>query len=56
MMSLLKLEEAKKKIRSMLEHSFIKPSDSPYGDPVLFVHKKDSTFGFALITIGQIRK
>ena len=51
-MSPLKLEEAKKQVESMLEHSFIQPSDSPYGAPVLFVPKKDGAFGFALTTIG----
>ena len=35
-MSPLELEEAKKQIESMLEHGFIRPSDSPYGAPVLF--------------------
>ncbi|MCV6577456.1 MAG: hypothetical protein OIF58_17165, partial [Cohaesibacter sp.] len=34
-MSPLELEEAKKQIESMLEHGFIRPSDSPYGAPVL---------------------
>ena len=42
-MSLLKPEEAKKQIKRMLEHGFIKPSDSPYSNPVLFVPKKDGS-------------
>ena len=45
-MSLLELEEAKKQIESMLEHSFIRPSDSPYGAPVSFVPKKDGSLRF----------
>ena len=42
-MSPLELEEAKKQIESMLEHGFIRPSDSPYSAPVLFVSKKDGS-------------
>ena len=38
-MSLLELEEVRKQIESMLEHGFVRPSDSPYGAPVLFVPK-----------------
>ena len=45
-MSLLELEEAKKQIESMLEHGFIRPSDSHYGAPVLFVPQKDGSFQF----------
>ena len=33
----LELEEARKQIESILKHGFIRPSDSPYGAPVLFV-------------------
>ena len=40
-MSPLELDEAKKQIESMLEHGFVRPLDSPYGAPVLFVPKKD---------------
>ena len=47
-MSPLELEEAKKQIQSMLEHGFIRPSDSPYGAPVLFVPKKDGGLRFCI--------
>ena len=30
------LQEAKDQIQSMLKHGFIRPSNSPYGSPVLF--------------------
>ena len=40
-LSPLELEEAHKQIQYMLEHGFIRPSDSPYGAPVLFALKKD---------------
>ena len=40
-MSPLELEETKKQIEYLLKHEFIRPSDSPYGAPVLFVPKKD---------------
>ena len=47
-MSPLELEEAKKQIESMLEHGFIRPSDSPYGTLVLFVRKKDGSLQFCI--------
>ena len=47
-MSPLELEEAKKQIESMLEHGFVRPSDSPYGAPVLFVPKKDGSLRFCI--------
>ena len=47
-MSPLKLEEAKKRIASMPEHGFVRPSDSPYGAPVLFVPKKDGSLRFCI--------
>ena len=47
-MSPLELDEAKKQIESMLEHCFVRPSDSPYGAPVLFVPKKDGSLRFCI--------
>ena len=40
-LSPLELQEAKEQIQSMLKHGFIRPSQSPYGAPVLFAPKKD---------------
>ena len=37
----LELQEARTQIEYLLEHKFIRPSDSPYGAPVLFLPKKD---------------
>ena len=45
-MSPLELEEAKNQIESMLEHGFVRPSDSPYGALVLFIPKKDGSLRF----------
>ena len=47
-MSPLELVEAKKQIESMLEHGFNRPSDSPYGGPILFVPKKDGSLRFCI--------
>ena len=47
-MSPLKLDEAKKQTESMLGHGFVRPSDSPYGTPVLFVPKKDGSLWFCI--------
>ena len=47
-LSPLELEEAQKQIQSMLEHGFIRPSDSPYGAPVLFAPKKDGGLRFCI--------
>ena len=47
-MSPLELEEAKTQIESMLEHGLMRPSDCPYGAPVLFVPKKDGSLRFCI--------
>ena len=46
-LSPLELEEAQK-IEYMLEHGFIRPSDSPWGAPVLFALKKDGGLRFCI--------
>ena len=51
-LSPLQLEEAHKQIQYMLEHGFIRPSDSPYSALVLFALKKMAAFGFASTTVG----
>jgi hypothetical protein len=38
-----KLKELKVHLEELLPKGYIKPSKSPYGAPVLFVHKKDGT-------------
>jgi hypothetical protein len=38
-----KLKELKVQLEELLAKGYIKPSKSPYGAPVLFVHKKDGT-------------
>ena len=47
-LSPLELEEARKQIDYMLEHGYIRPSDSPYGSLVLFVPKKDGGLRFCI--------
>jgi len=37
------LKELKVQLEELLMKGYIKPSKSPYGAPVLFVHKKDGT-------------
>jgi hypothetical protein len=37
------LKELKVQFEELLAKGYIKPSKSPYGAPVLFVHKKDET-------------
>jgi hypothetical protein len=37
------LKELKVQLEELLAKRYIKPSKSPYGAPVLFVHKKDRT-------------
>ena len=46
-LSPLELEKARKQIDYMLEHEYIRPSDSPYGSPILFVPKKAEASDFA---------
>ena len=40
-MSLSEMTELKKQLDDLLRHGFIRPSQSPYGSPVLFVKKKE---------------
>ena len=47
-LSPLELHEAKLQIDSMLEHGFIRPSQSPWGSLVLFVTKKDGGLQFCV--------
>jgi len=42
-MSHEELKELKVQLEELIAKSYIKPSKSPYGAPVLFVHKKDGT-------------
>ena len=42
-MSAVELEELKKQLQDLTDHGFIRPSESPFGAPVLFVRKKDGT-------------
>jgi hypothetical protein len=42
-MSHEELKELKVQLKELLTKGYIKPSKSPYGAPVLFVHKKDGT-------------
>ena len=44
----LELDEARKQIEYMLEHGFIRPSESPWGAPVLFAPKKDGGLRFCI--------
>ena len=42
-MGVNELAELKKQIRELLDKSYVQPSSSPRGAPVLFVEKKDGT-------------
>nr|GFB73705.1 hypothetical protein [Tanacetum cinerariifolium] len=42
-MALIELKELKDQLQELLERGFIRPSVSPWGAPVLFVKKKDSS-------------
>ena len=43
-MSLFKALELKNQLNQLLEQGFIKPSESPWGAPMLFQKEKDGTF------------
>jgi hypothetical protein len=42
-MSHEELKELKVQLEELLAKGYIKPSKSPYGAPVFFIHKKDGT-------------
>ena len=42
-LSYVEMDELKKQLADLLAKGFIKPSTSPFGAPVLFVHKKEGT-------------
>ena len=47
-MSPFKDFELKNQLSKLLEQGFIKPSESPWGAPILFQKKKDGTFGLCI--------
>jgi hypothetical protein len=47
-MSHEELKELKVQLEKLLAKGYIKPSKSPYGAPVLFVHKKDGTLSMCV--------
>ncbi|WMV54414.1 hypothetical protein MTR67_047799 [Solanum verrucosum] len=42
-MALIELKELKDQLKDLLDKGFIRPSISPWGDPVLFVRKTDES-------------
>jgi hypothetical protein len=50
------LKELKAQLEELLAKGYIKPSKSPYGAPVLFVHKKDGTLRMCVdyITFNKV--
>ena len=55
-LSPLELDEAKKQIQYMIEKGFIRPSDSPYGAPILFIPKKEGGLHFCIDYRGLNKK
>ena len=47
-LSPLELDECRKQLQYLLEKGFIRPSDSPYGAPILFVPKQDGGLRFCI--------
>ena len=43
-----KMAELKKQLEDLMDKGFIRPSSSPWGAPVLFVKKKDGSFGLCI--------
>ena len=46
--STLELVELNMKVQELLEKKYIRPSVSPWGEPILFVKKKDGTLGLCI--------
>jgi hypothetical protein len=53
-MSHEELKELKVQLEELLAKGYIKPSKSPYGAPVLFVHKKDGTLRMCIDYSGSL--
>lgn len=47
-MSPAELEEVRRQLNDLLEKGWIRPSESPYGAPILFVRKKDGGLRMAV--------
>nr|GEW75811.1 putative ribonuclease H-like domain-containing protein [Tanacetum cinerariifolium] len=57
-MAPIELKELKDQLQELLERGFIRPSVSPWGAPVLFVKKKDSSMRLTIPsgkTLGKLR-
>jgi hypothetical protein len=50
-MSHKELRKLKVQLEELLMKGYIKPNKSPYGAPVLFVHKKDGTLRMWIIEL-----
>ena len=53
--SIPELIELRMSLQELLDKKYIRPSVSPWGEPILFVKKKDGTFRFC-IDYGQLNK
>ena len=42
-MNILKLNELKSQLKELIDKKYIRPSVSPWGEPIIFVKKKDGT-------------
>ena len=42
-MNILELNELKSQLKELIDKKYIRPSVSPWGAPIIFVKKKDST-------------
>ena len=48
-------KELKEQLKDILHKSFIRPSVSPWGDPILFVRNKDGSLRMYIVK-GQLNK
>ena len=47
-MNILELNELKSQLKELIDKNYIRPSVTPWGEPIIFIKKKDGTLGLCI--------